>query len=382
MFACDPLYSRRAKGFSLVELLVALLFTSMLMAGMTKVFTATVSSFSSNMESTAIQRNARWALNLLQNDVMQVGYLMPPRVVSDLIGNTQPPLMIETTGSALDRTLTDGTHESIAAPDELQVVMDVPLEVGGTLAVATVGSNQMTINFTQGRELLQAGDLVYVKDSAFELFKTSSVPGTTGVVSLASTSGLLDAYGNDTSNSMVSPQVMKTHLAGAELGFVRPLQVVSYTLQLLNLDPGNKDATVPCLVRRTRSLSGSFGTPELMMEGVTQFSLDWSLDGGATWVRKANSLTSSRWTQVQAATSTAFASLATKSTLAASLQGGMGSTSDPFWFNYVPVLMKVDVETRTQLKRTEFSGTANQAAYRTRRETLMISPRNFALGAP
>jgi hypothetical protein len=60
----------------------------------------------------------------------------------------------------------------------------------------------------------------------------------------------------------------------------------------------------------------------------------------------------------------------------------MGSVSDPFWFNYVPVLLKIDITTQTLLKRTEYAKAANQAEYRTRRETILISSRNFALGAP
>jgi hypothetical protein len=197
-------------------------------------------------------------------------------------------------------------------------------------------------------------------------------------MTLTATTNLLDQYGNDTGNSMVSPQIMNSHFAGAELTFIRPLQVVSYTLQAVKLDPANDTATVPCLIRRTRSLSGAFGTPVVLVEGATQFSLDWSLDGGASWIRKDKGLTTSAWSAIQTATSAAF----NNSPLAKSLPGGMSSTSDPFWFNYVPVLLKIDITTQTQLKRTEYSKTASQASYRTRRETIMLSPRNFALGAP
>ena len=54
----------RRRGFSLVELMVALVFTAILMAGMFKVFQASTSTFATLSETLAIQRNARWGLDL------------------------------------------------------------------------------------------------------------------------------------------------------------------------------------------------------------------------------------------------------------------------------------------------------------------------------
>jgi hypothetical protein len=345
-----------------------------------------MSNFATTLESGGLQRNARWALTLLQDDVLQAGYLMPPRIVTDLIGGTQPPFKIETLNLAppMSYIKADGTTQTIGNPDELQIVMDVPLSVGATLGADTVlNTNALTVKFAYGSGDVQANDLLFIKDSAWELFRVSGQPDSDGNVALSQAAALLDQYGNDTpTQSMVSPQIMKPHFKGADLGFVRPLQVVSYTIQPVALDPANKDATVPCLVRRTRSLSGAFGPPVVLVEGATQFNLDWSLDGGVTWIRKSGGLTTSQWGDIQTATSSAFTAIAANSPLAASLPGGMGSVSDPFWFNYVPVLLKIDITTQTLLKRTEYAKAANQAEYRTRRETILISSRNFALGAP
>ncbi|HLO67807.1 MAG TPA: prepilin-type N-terminal cleavage/methylation domain-containing protein [Holophaga sp.] len=384
MCACEPVRRPRSAGFSLVELLVAVVFTSILMGGMYKVFTANVSVFATALETSGMQRNARWALSLLQNDIQQAGYLMPPRLVTELATSTQPPLMIETSATAVTVTRNDGTTESIGAPDELQVVMDVPLPTQATIASATAaGGTSLSCTFASGKDLVHAGDVVWIKDSAMELFVASAAPGSTGTVAFATGASLLDDYGNNAVNPLISGQLMKAHKAGAEVAFIRPMQVVSYTIQPLALDPASSTATVPCLVRRTRTVgSTTWGNAELIMEGVTSFKLDWSLDGGHTWVRQANNLTASQWAAIRTATSNAFTTLASTSPLAAALAGGMSSTADPFWFNYATVLLKIDVETRTQTRRTEYAGAANQAAYRTRRETLFVSPRNFALGAP
>lgn len=384
MCACEPVRRPRSAGFSLVELLIAVVFTSILMAGMYRVFTANVSVFATALETSGMQRNARWALSLLQNDVQQAGYLMPPRTPNELAGGAQPPLMIETSATAVTITNANGTTESIGTPDELQVVMDVPLATQATLASDTSpGGTALSCTFASGRDLVQAGDVVWVKDSAMELFVASAAPTSTGSVAFVTGGSLLDDYGNNAVNPLVSGQVMKTHKASAEVSFIRPLQVVSYTIQPLALDPGSSTATVPCLVRRTRAVgSATWGNAELIMEGVTSFKLDWSLDGGRTWIRQANNLAASQWAAIRTATSSAFNTLASKSPLAAALSGGMDSTADPLWFNYATVLLKIDVETRTQVRRTEYASTANQAGYRTRRETLLVSPRNFALGAP
>ncbi|BDU77222.1 PilW family protein [Mesoterricola sediminis] len=383
MCACESSRRNRSLGFSLTELLIAVVFTSFLMAGMYKVFTANVSAFSTTLELSGMQRNARWALALLQNDVQQAGYLMPPRVVTELLANTQPAILIETSANAVTLTHSDGTTESIGNPDELQVVMDVPLTTQATVAADTApGGTSLGCAFASGGALVKSGDIIFVKDSAMELFVASAAPDKDGLVSFTTGGDLQNDYGNNVVNPLISGQVMKAHKKGAEVGFIRPLQVVSYTIQALALDPSNSAATVPCLVRRTRTLGGSWGTAEVIMEGVTSFKLDWSLDGGQTWIRQVNNLATSQWAAIQTATASAFTTLASQSPLAASLPGGMSSATDPFWFNYASVLLKIDVETRTQLRRTEYAKTPNQAAYRTRRETLFVSPRNFALGAP
>ena len=75
----------RVNGFSLVEMLVALVFVSLLMAGMFNVFAAITSSFVNQAESMAVQQKARWGLSLLQDEVLQAGYLMPVRIPEGMV---------------------------------------------------------------------------------------------------------------------------------------------------------------------------------------------------------------------------------------------------------------------------------------------------------
>lgn len=389
------LHSRQNhRGFSLVELLVALVFTGILMAGMSKIFTASISNFTAGTETIGIQRTARFALLQLQEDILQAGYLLPPRIVTELLGNAQPPLKIETLQTKFTYKSTDGTDVTLVTPDELQMVMDLPLSLHGildaTVDPAAGATNTLKVLIPSGGAALKVGDLAFIEDSAWEIFKINGIAsiGNTYTLTLADNTTLLDQFGNDTNASLVSPFINKKHIGtdggtapGAQVAFVRPLQVVSYTIQAMNLDPGNNTATVPCLIRRTKALAdASFGPSEIIVEGVTGFQLDWSLDGGKSWVRKDNGLTTAQWGAIKTATSSQLTTIATTSPLTKLLVGGMDSTVDPFWFNYAPVVIRLDIETRSKLQRTEYSNAANAADYRTRRETLLISSRNFALG--
>lgn len=384
----------QATGFSLVELLVALVFTGILMAGMSKIFTASISNFATSAETIGIQRTARFGLLQLQEDILQAGYLLPPRIVTELLGNPQPPLKIETLTTDLIYKTVDGTSITLVKPDELQIVMDLPLNLHGTLKTtvdpAAGATNEMTVIIPSGGADLKVGDLAFVQDSAWEIFKIIdiSASGNTYKLTFADNATLIDAFGNDTKASLVSPFITKKHIGtdtgtapGAQVTFVRPLQVVSYTIQAMSLDPGNNAATVPCLIRRTKSLaSGAFGTSEIIVEGVTGFQVDWSLDGGKGWIRKDNDLTTAQWGAIKAATNSKLAAMSPGSPLTKLLVGGMDSPVDPFWFNYSPLVIKMDLETRSRLQRSEYSNTSGTADYRTRRETLLVSSRNFALG--
>ena len=52
--------------------------------------------------------------------------------------------------------------------------------------------------------------------------------------------------------------------------------------------------------------------------------------------------------------------------------------------SFAPLLIRIDLTTRSEIQRSEFNtaSTTPALAYRTRRETMFLSPRNFALGAP
>jgi prepilin-type N-terminal cleavage/methylation domain-containing protein len=391
MCASSPLrpHLRRSPGFSLVELLVAVVLVSLLMAGMFNIFKSTASNFQTSIETLGMQRNARWGLTMLQDEVLNAGFLLPPRVLPQISVDpaAQPPVYMGPT----DYT-PDGATEAV---DEVQFIMDLPLNIQGTLTDDVEAfKDTIPVNIPSGASLIQAGDIMFIQDSAsaFLVVESASATSVKFKTSTSSAGGFVDAYGDETSQGgLIDFKLYNAHKKGATVTFIRPLQVVRYTVVPRKLDPSDPDAVVPCLVRQMRPLVGNAGeiwappsgTPQaieqIILEGVTGFKVDWSLDGGKTWIIKSGA-SGGKWNETRA-----YIDQTIKDSTNPFVRQskGVADPSDPFWPNYLPVLMRIDVETRSRIKRTEYNPTDPTAsAYRTRRETLMLSPRNFALGRP
>ena len=393
MSASNSAFRLRRRGFSLVELMVALVFISFLMAGMLKIFQASTSTFASLSETLAIQRNARWGLNLLQEEVLQAGFLLPPYVTPNLnptSASAQPPLLMQATGYI--------PPDETVPVDELQMVVDMPMNVSGTFTSdPVIAGTDLKVSIPSSASEIRGGDVMMVLDSNWELFTVDQVSQTAVKIKNETTSTpLQDAYGNQV-QPFRHPTVQFVHKATAEFTFYRPMTVVRYTVVPRKLDPSDPNGTVPCLVRQRRPLSTDPSniwapdqdTPQttapadeqILLEGVTGFRVDWSFDGGKNWVRAGGS--GNDWASVRNAVNT----LLTTSTSPVVLQShGVSNLADPFWPRYTPILIRIDVSTRTRLKRTEYNTnldpTKPQATFRTRTETLLLSPRNFGLGAP
>lgn len=396
MFASDR--ASRPRGFSLVELLVALIFTSILMTGMFRVLASATSTFAAGSETLNVQRKARWGLQLLQDDVLQAGHLLFRRVVSEIdptSDSTQPPLLMQTTDYAPEGA------EAGAKVDELQFVADLPLNIQGTLAsgVAT-GANALSVTVPSGRGSIQAGDMVFLQDSAWEIFQVKEAPAKEASTSfdlkiVDEQAALVDQYGKEVS-SLIHALTQKDHLAGAQFSVFRPLRVVRYAVVPRKLNPANTTESTPCLVRQTQDLAThalTFWQPakdtpandeQILLENVTGFSVNWSLNGGKTWLRTSKTgnppWDEANWATIRKSLNEALA--ASNNVIIKKAQGGT-NPEDPFWMNYCPVLIRIDLEIRSQIKRTEYKTAASGSAgsdYRRRRETLLLSPRNFALG--
>lgn len=405
-------------GFSLVELLVALVFTAILTTGMLRVFASSVSNFHSQLETLGIQRNSRWALTLLQEEVMQAGYMFPPRNLrNDLTLNStgQPPLLLQTTDYTPVLTNPDGTTTTLPAVDEIQFLEDLNLAVEGNVVTTAVakGAGNATIKINVGYETLlkylgASSNLAMVfldsQASQVDIVKVSAIDASAApnyVITFDSSNTGLDQYGSEKSGGYFQGVVANDHAVGSPVTFISPLQVVRYTVVPRNLDPSSSTAMVPCLVRQATNITkGTIYSPtlttattweQIIVEGVTSFKTDLSLDGGRTWLRynpSTGALNANwdTWANIYSqlnskvkARATALANYVPASVA----NNGIANAADPMWMNYIPVVIRIDLTVRTAKPRTEYaaSGTTT-AAYRDRTLTMMISPRNFSLGSP
>ena len=377
----SPSPTQRMRGFSLVEMMVALVFVSILMIGMFRVFAASTSSFMTMNETLGIQRNARWGLQLLQDEVLEAGYMLPVRnnpggmLPFDPNSANQPPILFRSTGYT--------PPGATAAVDELQIVMDVPLPIQGTAAAAIAkAAGAFRANIPAGAGGIEAGDLIFAQDAQYELLQVAAAPGTgTSNVNITVVSTEAAMVDPDTGFPIGSGSIgfSNPHVAGMPFSVIRPSQVVRYTVAPRKLDPADPNRDVPCLIRQTRAINPTSIMPDtqageqVLLENVIGFRIDCSIDGGRTWLRPAGG---NDWAAIGGA-------------ILGALQASgspfiQQALANPMWTLYTPVLLRMDLQMRTEQARTEYNPNydpANpQSAFRTRRETLMLSPRNFGIG--
>jgi hypothetical protein len=160
--------------------------------------------------------------------------------------------------------------------------------------------------------------------------------------------------------------------------FVRAGQMVRYSILPQFLDPSNPTVALPCLVREQGSYAtGGFvadaSLQTIIAENVTGFKVFLSADGGRTWAGQgltANDFATGWTTGILAQVNTQLTSVGLPSA---------ANASDPNWFRETPLMVRVDLTTRSAVKRVENAAVANTVDYRERLQTLYMVPRHFGL---
>ena len=400
-------------GFSLIEMMVALLFISILMAGMLRVYATTIASFASNQDALNTNREKRWAITRIQDDIQMGGYFFPLRTLPGYVSvNTatgQNALMIlpdqTITVSAYDTATSTSTNETIRF-DEVQFVSDTPIQVQAQLSAATTLPGSCSLTVLSGTLAdVKVGDFMIVMDSGYESVKVLSISGTTVTLDTSATVEQDQSTGAATGVNAGFHNL--THQIGADVVFVRPLQVFRYTVLPMALDPANASATIPCLVRdqanypstgsritwpvatanaaaltlagvtRTVVAEGVAGQPTSVVSApfpVTNYALrfDVSVDNGTTWERTGSGTSPVDWPAIATNLDTRLASVGIVP------YKSVTSPTNPIWYRYIPVLFRFDLTARSSVQRQGINDT-NSRSYRYRSQSLMISPRNFSL---
>jgi hypothetical protein len=373
-------------------MLVALVFTGLLMAGMAGVFRGSVRTFTTVNETLGAQRTNRWAIEQITDDISQAGYLFPERVLPSFVLAAAESLFSITPDAAVTGLVRasdsnpGGTTAETLNADVLEYFSDVPLAVAGTWVGPTTGNDpnpggtataapdRATITFKRGGYTdLKADDVMLILDSGeYGNWEHPLIAGATNPVVFETSATALANY----TSTPIQAGISLPHPDGVPVSFVRPAQLTRYSVQAVALDPANAAIKLPALVRQQTSYPTS-GTvdwstvpTQLIAENVQGFRVDISFDGGTTWARSTGNPAS--WADIQANANTQLGS--------AGLPNFSSITASPDWFRNINALIRVDLTTRTPVRREEYSSTTGARAYRTRTQTLMISPRNFGYG--
>jgi hypothetical protein len=388
-----PILRTRAGGFSFVELLVALLFTLLLMSGMATVFKSSVSSFAATGESVSSARRNRLSIELLGEDINMAGMYLTDMALPPFTLPENPPFYIipnvpiENPGQDAD----DPKHT-----DELYFYLDEPLPFEGTLqasffqptaadavltgAVLGPAGSSYTVD-CQSHEYakqVRAGQVAIFKDFWEAVYIAApSVSGHNVTFSLGASPNVgITGRGSQG----LPPRV--NHRPGAGVLFVRPAQMVRYRIEMAQLDPLKPDG-IPCLVRHQGEYSymgGGFasavGTRQIITENVTGFKVFLSVNGGRAWagIGSTGSGHFDDWNGASGIRGQIDNQLAL-----VGRPGKQSTRGSEHWFRSIPTLGRVDIRTRTATKRSEFSADNQTAAYRELTQTLIFVPRHFGL---
>ena len=248
------LLRRSARGFSLVELLVALVFTMVLMAGMANVYKASLTTYYTSGESLSSARRNRMSVDLLVDDLNTACMYLTDLSVPPTVSAAVPPFYILPNMPVLKSGATAyPSLDPTVFSDELYFYMDEALAFEGALGVAapqktaaelvvagtapSTADNTFVIDCgsaTYAKQVKQ-GQLFSFKDS-WETAYIKDVPTVSGttvsVVAGASPDASITGMG-----SAGLPSKAK-HLPNSGIVFFLPAQMVRYRIEILNLEIG------------------------------------------------------------------------------------------------------------------------------------------------
>lgn len=407
-------------GFSLVELLVALMFTGLLMAGMATVFKSSLSTFYTSGEILSSARRNRASIDLLYDDLNAAGLYItdlsaPPREVS----SSNPAFYVIPNQLVAGAGPDDpGSAANPLSADELYFYMDQPLAFEGTLAPPAGGPAAKDAASTLNKENLaglgaatsaadntftvECGDDTYAKlvkstlDRAMGqtppvglsmvlkdqwqilYFTAVTVSGSTVTITGAGSPKAGITGSGDAGTPLSFP-----HIMGSRVMFYNPSQMVRYSIKIKNLDPRNP-AGIPCLVRDQGTYAaGGFvadnSQESIITENVSGFKVYLSANSGQSWAGLKADQTPQAYSGFDAGWNGGIRADLDAQLLGAGRADFQTTQGNEHWFRKIATLVRLDISTRTATKRTEYSTTPTTTAYRDIVQSLVIVPRHFGL---
>ena len=394
-----------SSGFSLVELMVALLFTGLLMTGMAQVFKSSLSGFYTAGEVLSSARRNRASIDLLYDDLNSAGmYLTSLSAPPAEVAASNPAFSVSPNMPIIGVPGPDDPTRS----DQLFFYLDQPMAFEGTISTAGRSASEIIagggvvltgaggddefkidcgdpayaslLSTTLANSMAQSpprGLSMVLKDSWETLyFTTATISGSIATITASGDPGTaISGLG-----SQGTPPKAK-HIPLATVLFYRPSQMVRYSIKMKILDPQSVTG-IPCLVRDQGTYAaGAFvadpNQESIITENVSHFTTYLSADSGKNWVGydPVTNTGPTSWALLRAALDAQL--------LTAGRADYTSTQGNEHWFRKIPTLVRLDITTRTATKRTEYSTTTlptpPTAAYRELVQSLVIVPRHFGL---
>jgi hypothetical protein len=383
--------------------MVAVLFTSILMAGMARVFKTSLTTFYTSSEKISNLRRNRVAMDLVYDDLNSAGMSLVNLSKALDASDTNPAFYIipnvKVTGAAGDDpTITD----------QLYMAYDQPLPFEGTLTKGGGALNGSTVTGNYAGAAVAAGVAEAAADLSYEIdcldanyaklvkkgmrfhikdslegppleVDTATPTGSTSVTvtvnaTLSETTAVTGI--GDSGTLRTQPRHAKSTVL-----FFQPRQMVRYQVSIVTLDPANPHG-VPCLVREqgTYDLSTAFtpiaGLTQIVAEHVSGFKVYLSANAGTSWAGSTLGTSvldfDNGWTKgIQKDLNDQLSSVnrVDYTTTAGNLA----------WYRDIPVLVRLDITTRTPGQRTEYSSTGQDLAHKQVTQSVVLVPRHFGL---
>jgi type IV pilus assembly protein PilW len=212
----SPIPVQRLKGFSILELMVAMTLSLILLGGVITLFASSRKSYESNDHLSRIQENGRFALDQIMRDIRSAGYLGCAKDASftntlktstTLLWDFQNPVRgFQSTGSAWSPALNATLVPSAAAINSDVLVVRAPDPDAQTKRISVLTATptaEITVSPTS--PVYDAGDTLMVTDcsatSVFEVtgYSAGTIQHVADVSQGAATGGVASAA-NSTAN--------------------------------------------------------------------------------------------------------------------------------------------------------------------------------------
>jgi len=255
------------RGFSLVELMVALVISLILLGGVIKIYESSKQAYRAQDNQARLQENGRFAMYFLAKDIRMAGYMgcnQLSQINPNVIANNPPmaPLFNAETviggydGGTWPASFPVKPANLVAGTDALLVrhASSTGVSLTGNMSVDTakiqVGSNPGNY---------QAGDILFITDcSSADIFRATSVSkGTGGIITIA-----------HASNQNTGNRLSKAYNTDA--------QVMAFDYSLYYI--GTTAAPGVDALYRVTANSSSGGGPEELVDGVRNMQFLYGLD--------------------------------------------------------------------------------------------------------